>query len=140
MLEANQSVVDITSQLLGNSIVWRRHEVLKQSSLPSEFRQGLVTAPFNRETLFGQNPINAVVKENNSERVNRAITTMTSHQARKPTSSQKRPFTSTVTSTPVRSFGQQQQQAKRRKHSQGPSSSRGRSSRGRGGPKKQYPQ
>ena len=140
MLEANQAVVDTTSSLLGNSIVWRRQESLKHSSLPSEFKQGLISAPFNRETLFGQKPMAAVVEDSHNERVNRAITSMSSIQARKSTASQKRSFSSTVTNTPVRSFGQQHQPAKRRRNNQGFTGSRGRPSRGRGGSKKHNPQ
>ena len=52
-------------------------------------RDRLITAPFDAETLFGRKPITAVVEESHNERVNRAITTLSTSHSR-GASSQKR--------------------------------------------------
>ena len=143
MLEVNQAMVDTTSTLLGNSIVWRCQQELKKSSLPAEFRQGLISAPFDAETLFGHKPVTAVVEESHDERINRAITSLSTSHTKGTSSSHKRGRSADHGSrSQTHNYDQHSQPFKRQRgsSSQRSSNSRGRSSRGRGTTRRQTPQ
>ena len=89
LLEANQAVVNATSTLLGDTVIWRRQDAPINSSVPGEQRQGLINAPFNKETLFGHKPMSAVVSETEQDKLNRAIISISSSQYRRPSYSQR---------------------------------------------------
>ena len=136
MFEANQAVISASTTLLGESLIWRRQEALFQSTVPVNLRQGLLTAPFNKETLFGHKPMQAVLSESDQDKFNRAITTMS---FKKPAQSQKRGgYFQSNQSVQRRGFGDPAPPTKlQRTSSQG---SRGRPSRRRGSRGRQHPQ
>ena len=140
MLEANQAVVDATSTLLGDSLIWRREDALSRLGVPASQRQGLVTAPFSKDTLFGLKPMAAVLSESEDDRLNRAIHSIAYSHNRGAGSSQKRSHLSALREAPGHSFAMPEPpQKKQRSSNRG--SFRGRPSRrGRGAGKKHNPQ
>ena len=139
MLQTNQAMVDTTSTLLANTLVWRRQAALTASTLPAEFRPGLISAPFDAETLFGHKPMSSVTLESNNERINRAITSIS--QAKRSSYPTKRGRSTERGSRPPPDSFEHSQPFKRHRGSssqRGPY--RGRPSRGRGTTKRHTPQ
>ena len=84
MLEANQAVMDNASTLLGNTVLWRRDGAISTSSMQAGLKQGLVTAPFSKDSLFGRKPVASVVSETEQDKLNRAIHSLSTTQYKKP--------------------------------------------------------
>ena len=109
MLETNNAVIENTATIYGNAILARRSDSLLKGAVSKDARDGLVSAPFDSESLFGRKPVSEVQENQSKEVMNRAMIRMANAPPpRKATVVQppKRKYTVALGSTPVSSLGQ----------------------------------